>query len=152
VAGGVDAGDRAGVAGASLVGVAGGAHADDTTVPVLAKGKTDTGRCWIYLRDDRPLVERARRRRCSTTRASYILKRWASFALFLEDGRGVFQPEERRRSEWRSLRVVPTFSVTKSLELCTLNALAGFRPGVAHRALHGPVAARAARAPYRAGL
>src|SRR5512136_2846171 len=25
-------------------------HADDTTVPVLAKGKTDTGRCWIYLR------------------------------------------------------------------------------------------------------
>jgi Transposase IS66 family len=29
-------------------------HADDTTVPVLAKGKTDTGRCWIYLRDDRP--------------------------------------------------------------------------------------------------
>jgi hypothetical protein len=29
-------------------------HADDTTVPVLAVGKTDTGRCWIYLRDDRP--------------------------------------------------------------------------------------------------
>src|SRR4051794_20315894 len=29
-------------------------HADDTTVPVLAKGKTDTGRCWIYIRDDRP--------------------------------------------------------------------------------------------------
>jgi transposase len=29
-------------------------HADDTTVPVLAKGKTDTGRCWIYVRDDRP--------------------------------------------------------------------------------------------------
>jgi transposase len=29
-------------------------HADDTTVPVLAKGKTDTARCWIYLRDDRP--------------------------------------------------------------------------------------------------
>jgi transposase len=28
-------------------------HADDTTVPVLASGKTDTGRCWIYLRDDR---------------------------------------------------------------------------------------------------
>jgi hypothetical protein len=23
-------------------------HGDDTTVPVLAKGKTDTGRCWIY--------------------------------------------------------------------------------------------------------
>jgi transposase len=29
-------------------------HADDTTVPVLAEGKTDTGRCWVYLRDDRP--------------------------------------------------------------------------------------------------
>ena len=29
-------------------------HGDDTTVPVLAQGKTDTGRCWIYLRDDRP--------------------------------------------------------------------------------------------------
>src|ERR1700751_3954307 len=28
-------------------------HADDTTVPVLAKGKTHTGRCCIYLRDDR---------------------------------------------------------------------------------------------------
>src|SRR6201986_3882194 len=29
-------------------------HSDDTTVPVLAKGKTATGRCWVYLRDDRP--------------------------------------------------------------------------------------------------
>jgi transposase len=29
-------------------------HADDTTVPVLAEGKTDTARCWIYLRDDKP--------------------------------------------------------------------------------------------------
>jgi transposase len=29
-------------------------HGDDTTVPVLAEGKTDTGRCWIYLRDDAP--------------------------------------------------------------------------------------------------
>jgi transposase len=29
-------------------------HTDDTTVPVLAKGKTDAGRCWIYVRDDRP--------------------------------------------------------------------------------------------------
>ena len=29
-------------------------HGDDTTVPVLAKGKTDIGRCWIYVRDDRP--------------------------------------------------------------------------------------------------
>jgi transposase len=29
-------------------------HADDTTVPVLAEGKTDIARCWIYLRDDKP--------------------------------------------------------------------------------------------------
>jgi len=29
-------------------------HSDDTIVPVLAKAKTDTGRCWVYVRDDRP--------------------------------------------------------------------------------------------------
>ena len=29
-------------------------HADDTTVPVLAKGKTRTGRLWVYVRDDAP--------------------------------------------------------------------------------------------------
>jgi hypothetical protein len=29
-------------------------HGDDTTVPVLAKGKTHTGRIWVYARDDRP--------------------------------------------------------------------------------------------------
>jgi transposase len=29
-------------------------HADDTTVPVLAKNKTRTGRLWTYVRDDRP--------------------------------------------------------------------------------------------------
>jgi transposase len=29
-------------------------HGDDTTVPVLAKGKTNTGRCWVYVRDDLP--------------------------------------------------------------------------------------------------
>ena len=29
-------------------------HGDDTTVPVLATGKTATGRCWVYVRDDRP--------------------------------------------------------------------------------------------------
>ena len=29
-------------------------HGDDTTVTVLAKGKTDTGRCWVYVRDDKP--------------------------------------------------------------------------------------------------
>jgi transposase len=34
-------------------------HGDDTTVPVLAKGKTVTGRCWVYARDDRPFAGRA---------------------------------------------------------------------------------------------
>ena len=29
-------------------------HGDDTPVPILAKGKTDTGRAWVYVRDDRP--------------------------------------------------------------------------------------------------
>ena len=29
-------------------------HGDDTTVPVLAKGGCDTGRCWVYVRDDQP--------------------------------------------------------------------------------------------------
>ncbi|MGY2932950.1 transposase [Bradyrhizobium sp. GM6.1] len=29
-------------------------HGDDTTVPVLAKGKTDTGRIWVYVRNDKP--------------------------------------------------------------------------------------------------
>jgi len=31
-------------------------HGDDTTVPVLAKGKTITGRLWAYVRDDRPFA------------------------------------------------------------------------------------------------
>jgi transposase len=31
-------------------------HADDTTVPVLAPGKTRTGRLWTYVRDDRPFA------------------------------------------------------------------------------------------------
>jgi transposase len=29
-------------------------HGDDTTVPVLARGKTDIGRCWVYVRNDGP--------------------------------------------------------------------------------------------------
>jgi len=31
-------------------------HGDDTTVPVLAKGKTVIGRLWTYVRDDRPFA------------------------------------------------------------------------------------------------
>jgi len=31
-------------------------HGDDATVPVLARGKTVTGRVWTYVRDDRPFA------------------------------------------------------------------------------------------------
>ena len=31
-------------------------HGDDTPVPVLATGKTDTGRAWVYVRDDQPFA------------------------------------------------------------------------------------------------
>ena len=31
-------------------------HGDDTPVPVLAKGKTDTARAWAYVRDDAPFA------------------------------------------------------------------------------------------------
>ena len=34
-------------------------HGDDTTVPVLAKMKTRTGRIWTYVRDDRPFGGKA---------------------------------------------------------------------------------------------
>ena len=29
-------------------------HGDDTPVPVLARGKTATGRAWVYVRDNAP--------------------------------------------------------------------------------------------------
>ena len=42
---------------------------DDTPVPVLAKGKTDTARAWVYVRDDAPFAgPDPLRRRCSATR------------------------------------------------------------------------------------
>lgn len=34
-------------------------HGDETTVPVLAKLKTRTGRLWTYVRDDRPFAGKA---------------------------------------------------------------------------------------------
>jgi transposase len=34
-------------------------HGDDTVVPVLAKGATNTGRLWVYVRDDLPFAGRA---------------------------------------------------------------------------------------------
>jgi hypothetical protein len=37
-------------------------HGDDTPVPVQARGKTITGRLWVYVRDDRPFCGRHRER------------------------------------------------------------------------------------------
>ena len=34
-------------------------HGDDTTIPILAKGKTVKGHIWAYVRDDRPFGSRA---------------------------------------------------------------------------------------------
>ena len=34
-------------------------HGDDTTVPILARGRTVTGHIWAYVRDDRPFGGRA---------------------------------------------------------------------------------------------
>ncbi len=47
---------------------AGRLHGDDTTVPVLAKGKTSTGRVWVYVRDDRPSAAAIPRQPCSISR------------------------------------------------------------------------------------
>jgi len=73
-------------------------HGDDTTVPVLAEGKTDTGRCWIYVRDDKPFAASGRRRRCSITRAI------AGRASAVTSG-GIFRhPASRRlRRLWQAL-------------------------------------------------
>ncbi len=45
-------------------------HGDDTTVPLLAKTKTDDARLWTYVRDDRPFAGPAPQPRCSATRTT----------------------------------------------------------------------------------
>lgn len=63
-------------------------HGDDTTVPILAKGKTVTGHIWAYVRDDRPFcgpappaaVYYASRDR----RGEYPARHLASFAGILQ--------------------------------------------------------------------
>ena len=42
---------------------------DDTMVPVLAKRKIDTGRIWVYVRNEKPFGGMAPRGVCSITRA-----------------------------------------------------------------------------------
>lgn len=41
-------------------------HGEDTTVPILANGKTETGRLWVYVRYDKPSAARCRLRLSST--------------------------------------------------------------------------------------
>jgi len=38
----------------AMVFTGGRVHGDDTIVPVMARGQTDTARTWVYVRDDRP--------------------------------------------------------------------------------------------------
>jgi hypothetical protein len=87
-------------------------HGDDTTVPVLARGKTYTGRCWIYVRDDRPLAERGRRRRCSitptTARANIPRPTWPDTSV--------------------SCRRMPVTGITSSIWLGVLPDRSGRRP------------------------
>src|SRR5467141_4767069 len=45
-------------------------HGDDTTVPILAKGKTVKGHIWTYVRDDRPFDGRDPRPRCIMPRGT----------------------------------------------------------------------------------
>ncbi len=45
-------------------------HGDDTPVPGLALGKCDVGRCWVYVRDDKPFGGTAPPAAMSITRAT----------------------------------------------------------------------------------
>ena len=85
-------------------------HSDDTTVPVLAKGKTDTGdvgfMCATIIRS----AGRIRRRRCSSTRAigpaSMLRRIWPTMPGFsrptpLADTTGCTRPTASRARSWR---------------------------------------------------
>jgi transposase len=93
-------------------------HADDTTVSILARGKTDTGRIWTYVRDERPFGgsdppaalyfasrDRRQEKRATLSRSStgvkpidYMLKSWERFALFLDDGRACLSNNAAERA------------------------------------------------------
>ena len=88
-------------------------HGDDTTMPVLAKGKTITVRLWAHVRDDRQTAadrlahcrehaaalvgafevwmkhERPKLSRHAEVVGAmdYMLERWPAFTRFLDDGR-----------------------------------------------------------------
>jgi transposase len=81
-------------------------HADDTTVPVLAKGKTRTGRLWTYVRDDRPFGG------CDPPAA----------ALFYSPNRGGEHPE-RHLAGWTGLMQADAYAGFNRLYEC------GRKPG-----------------------
>ncbi len=65
-------------------------HADDTTVPVLAKGKTRTGRLWTVVRDDRPFAG------ADPPAAAFFYspdRRGAHADAFLKDYAGILQAD-----------------------------------------------------------
>jgi transposase len=65
-------------------------HADDTPVPVLAKGKTRTGRLWTVVRDDRPFGG------TDPPAAAYFYsadRRGEHAELFLRDYTGIMQAD-----------------------------------------------------------
>jgi transposase len=78
-------------------------HGDDTTVPVLAKGKTRTGRLWTYVRDDRPFGGAA------PPAAIYYYSPDRSGVQannHLPDRRLPLDPQGRRAGLWRRWEVV----------------------------------------------
>ncbi|MFC5396042.1 IS66 family transposase, partial [Bosea vestrisii] len=76
---------------------AGRFHGDDTTVPILAKGKCATGRIWTYVRDDGPFAgpapPAALYYASSDRRGEHPQKHLAGFAGILQcDCYGGFEP------------------------------------------------------------
>lgn len=98
-------------------------HGDDTTVPVLAKGKTDTARLWVYVRDDRPfagtdppaaLFHYSRDRRGEHPRSH--LAAWSEILQAdAYGGYGEIYREGRDPSPGMRLRLWPTASKTASI-------------------------------------
>jgi transposase len=90
-------------------------HGDDTTVPVLAKGKTAIGRLWVYVRDDRPFAGGAPP---------------AALFRFSRDRKG--EHPERHLERWSGLLQADAYAGFRALYAD------GRSPGPIHEALVGP--------------
>ena len=77
-------------------------HGDDTPVPVLAKGKTDKGRLWVYVRDDRPFAGGAQRRRSS----KFSRDRRGEHRSAISNGGPVCSRPTRMRASARSMLAI----------------------------------------------